>query len=320
MTALGGKGYPALREMLRILVLAALFTCLVIPSVSLLGGCQATSTQAASTSEDPSLELEVAESSSRLVDETPMKVYIASTRETSGPFAELAALYALDHSDVAIELYAWATMEELAQEAVQYAPPTIIAAPSSKTMELLSNRGLVDEATIYDLVRDPLVVITAREGTIASLTMEELLSGRYTIALAPDSSVMGMASRQSLATYGAYSRPEGFDGVLEGAIASRSVTTIEDDVAPVFSAVAEGKCELGIVTASDVYAFGGVRILSYLPVDSYTPIYYPVALSTASEGGKTEDTRQVAWDFLRWSANDPEATRIWGKWGFVPVA
>ncbi len=71
-----------------------------------------------------------------------------------------------------------------------------------------------------------------------------------------------------------------------------------------------GDVDLAIVYSSDVFRFGGVKNVGIIPDDTHKPIVYPGAVCAGSENA------QAAADFMEWCLTDPDAQKIWQKWGF----
>ena len=71
-----------------------------------------------------------------------------------------------------------------------------------------------------------------------------------------------------------------------------------------------GEVDVAFVYTSDVYRFGGVKIVGTVAGDTHKNIVYPGAVCTQS---KYQEEAQA---FLDWCLTDPEALKIWQKWGF----
>ena len=65
-----------------------------------------------------------------------------------------------------------------------------------------------------------------------------------------------------------------------------------------------------MVYSSDVYRFGGVKIVGAVPADTHKNIVYPAALCADSENA------EAAQEFLDWLFSDEDAIKIWQEWGF----
>ena len=155
-----------------------------------------------------------------------------------------------------------------------------------------------------------LVMVTSADNTDIpdGLTLEEAVSGDYTICVGDESVPAGNYACQSLATVGAYSDASGKGGEFAGAVADKVV--LDTSVGNVCKHAESGDVDIAFVFSSDVYRFGGVKVLSTVPDDTHKPIVYPAAV-TADDANL-----EAAQAFLDWAANDPEALVVWQKWGF----
>ena len=68
--------------------------------------------------------------------------------------------------------------------------------------------------------------------------------------------------------------------------------------------------DVAFVYTSDVYRFGGVKIVGTVPADTHKNIVYPGAITANCEN--VEATQE----FLDWCLNSDQAKKIWQEWGF----
>ena len=85
---------------------------------------------------------------------------------------------------------------------------------------------------------------------------------------------------------------------------------LQTSVGNVCKQAENGDVDLAIVYSSDVFRFGGVKNVGIIPDDTHKPIVYPGAVCAGSENA------QAAADFMEWCLTDPDAQKIWQKWGF----
>ena len=69
-----------------------------------------------------------------------------------------------------------------------------------------------------------------------------------------------------------------------------------------------------MVYSSDVYRFGGVKIVSTVPADTHKNIVYPAAICADSTNA------EAAQEFLDWAFTNEDAIKIWQEWGFELAA
>ena len=101
----------------------------------------------------------------------------------------------------------------------------------------------------------------------------------------------------------------GTDGTFDGTPLQGKVTE-GSSVGNVCSYANSGDVDLAMVYSSDVYRFGGVKIVSVVPDDTHKSILYPAAVCADSEHA------DAAEQFLNWAFTNEDAIKIWQEWGF----
>lgn len=130
----------------------------------------------------------------------------------------------------------------------------------------------------------------------------------YSVAVGDKNVPAGTYAKQALYTVGCYTNESGTDGEITGPL--KGNVTEADKVGSVCSYAQSGEVDLGFVYSSDVMRYGGVKVVCIVPGDAHQPIVYPAAVTKDSEN---EDAARA---FLTWCQEDPEAQKIWQKWGF----
>ena len=85
---------------------------------------------------------------------------------------------------------------------------------------------------------------------------------------------------------------------------------LQTSVGNVCKQAENGDVDVAIVYSSDVYRFGGVKVVGIIPDDTHKAIVYPGAVCKDSKNA------QAANDFMQWCITDPDAQKIFQKWGF----
>lgn len=324
------------RAVLVALLCAVLATCL--------GGCAASGTGTSSS----------AESGSSTTETQKVTVSVLSSGQLSGPLSELEALYASEHEGVSFTQDTGTTTEALSEQLGDNAaqvgaaagtgstsssesasasssassasssagstetgtapvPYALVCGMGADTVSSAVQNGLLDATSFSDIVGDTLVIAAGAKGTAKTVTTNTLVAGGYPVLLAQKTTTLGALQYQALASLGAVDA----SGALTGALAQTGAVTTEDSLSAVMQALSEdtGKT-VSIVAASDVYRYGGVKIVGQVPASAYTQPLYTAALSTYA----TEAQRQAAQEFLDWCLTDADAQRIWEKWGFQLAA
>ena len=227
------------------------------------------------------------------------------------------ALYTESHPEVTFadtQYEASGTLNEMLA-AGSYADVLITA--SKGTMDTAVEEGYVDEGTRFDMFTNDLVIVAGENSDISEVTLDDVASGQYTVAVGDDNVPAGNYAKQALSTVGCWVDEEGttgkdsdgkggtFDGTpLAGLVTEGS------SVGNVCSYANSGDVDLAFVYTSDVYRFGGVKIVGTVPSDSHKSIVYPAAVCANSENA------EAAAAFLDWCTTDEKALKIWQEWGF----
>lgn len=187
---------------------------------------------------------------------------------------------------------------------------------SKGTMDTAVEKGYVDDATRVDMFTNELVIVTKEDSTLKDVTLADIASGQYTICVGDDSVPAGNYAAQALSTVGAYEPPASEAGKSGKDISGKDgsyvgiTPVLQTSVGNVCKQAENGDVDVAIVYSSDVYRFGGVKIVGIIPDDTHKAIVYPGAVCTDSENA------QAANEFIQWCITDPDAQKIFQKWGF----
>lgn len=239
-----------------------------------------------------------------------VELQIFAANSLSKALDEVQALYTEAHPDVTFADTQYKASGELVEMLKAGSSADIFISASGAKMDDAAAAGLVDEASRFDMFTNDLVMVTGENNAAIpeGLTLEQAVSGDYTICVGDESVPAGNYACQALASAGAYSDASGKGGAFEGAIADKVV--LDTSVGNVCKHAESGDVDIAFVYSSDVYRFGGVKVLSTVPAETHKDIVYPAAL-TADDANA-----QAAQAFLDWAANDPAALAVWQKWGF----
>lgn len=268
-------------------------------AMTVLGGC----TKAA---EEPTQEAP----EQPAAEQQGVELQIFAANSLSKALDEAQALYTEQNPEVTFADTQYKASGELVEMLKAGSTADIFISASKGKMDDAAEAGLIDDATRFDMFVNDLVMVTSADNTDIpdGLTLEEAVSGDYTICVGDESVPAGNYACQSLATVGAYSDASGKGGEFAGAVADKVV--LDTSVGNVCKHAESGDVDIAFVFSSDVYRFGGVKVLSTVPDDTHKPIVYPAAV-TADDANL-----EAAQAFLDWAANDPEALVVWQKWGF----
>lgn len=268
-------------------------------AMTVLGGCtKAAEEPAKEAPEQPAAEQQGSE----------LQIFAANS--LSKALDEVQALYTEQNPEVTFADTQYKASGELVEMLKAGSSADIFISASKGKMDDAAEAGLIDDATRFDMFVNDLVMVTSADNTDIpeGLTLEEAVSGDYTICVGDESVPAGNYACQSLATVGAYSDASGKGGEFTGAVADKVV--LDTSVGNVCKHAESGDVDIAFVFSSDVYRFGGVKVLSTVPPDTHKPIVYPAAVTV------DDANLEAVQAFLDWAANDPEALVVWQKWGF----
>lgn len=277
---------------LRAKQILALVACLLVAAC--LVGCSPQST----TSEDQSSS-----------EEITLEIYAANSLEKA--LNEVRELYTSENPNVTFADTQYEASGTLVEKMKVGGEPDIFISASTSNMNNAIENGNVSDGSQFDMFKNDLVIVTAESNDISEITLEDAVSGDYTIAIGDANVPAGNYARQSLASVGCYTDENGTDGQITGAI--EGLVQEADKVGSVCKLAESGEVDLAFVYSSDVERYGGVKVVCTVSADAHKDIIYPAAVTTM------DDSNGAAQAFLDWCVSSPEAQEIWGKWGFELV-
>lgn len=261
--------------------------------------------------------------------EETVELQIFAANSLQKALDEVQALYTEAHPEVTFADTQYKGSGDLVKDMEGGAPCDVLITASNSTMDAAAEAALVDEGTRFDLFTNDLVIVTGAGNTEipAGITLEQAVSGEYTLALGNSNVPAGNYARQSISTLvpvatedglaGAETsgkvgsvEGEGFAGtVLEGKIVSANT------VGDACNYAATGDADLAFVYTSDVARYQDkVTQLSVVDAGTHKNIVYPAALAASTEKAA------AAQAFLDWATTDARAIKVWQKWGFELAA
>jgi len=181
----------------------------------------------------------------------------------------------------------------------QGAPVDVYISAAPKQMDALESKGLLLDGTRRDLLRNGIVLIVPNGSTLGISTFQDLLKpGVKKVALGEPVVVpAGKYAQEVLTHFGIY------DQVNAKAVLAK-------DVRQVLTYVETGDVDAGVVYTTDALSSKKVKIVAEAPVDSHSPVIYPVAVIKTT---KDPAVAKAFEDFL----SGPQARVIFEKYGFT---
>jgi molybdate transport system substrate-binding protein len=223
---------------------------------------------------------------------------------------EVQTLYTEKNSEVTFADTQYKSSGELNEMLVAGATADILISASKSKMDDAASGGYIDSATRFDMFGNELVMVTAEGSAITSCSLEDIAEGKYTVAVGDESVPAGNYACQSLYTVDCYSDASGIGGEFTGALAQSGMVVLDTSVGNVCKHAESGDVDIAFVYSSDVYRFGGVKVVGTVPEDTHKSIIYPAALTADTQNA------EAAQAFLTWATTDSEALAVWQKWGF----
>ncbi len=251
--------------------------------------------------------------SSQQQQKPTVQLQIFAANSLTKAMAEVQELYTKSHSNVTFADTQYKSSGELNEMLAAGSPADILISASKGKMDDAATAGFIDPATRFDMFKNDLVMVTAEGSAITSCTLEDIAAGKYKVAVGDESVPAGNYADQSLYTVGCYSNPAGIGGEFTGALAAPGMVVLDTSVGNVAKHAQSGDVDIAFVYTSDVYRFGGVKVVGTVPAGTHKAIVYP--------GAVTAQTKYAAEanDFLKWCVSDQEAIKVWQKWGFELV-
>ncbi len=253
----------------------------------------------------------------------PVELQIFAANSLSKAMEEVQALYMQDHDWVSFADTQYEASGTLNEKLGAGSYADILITASKGTMDTAVDEGYVDAGTRFDMFTNELVIVAGENSDLTALSLEDLASGDYTLSVGDANVPAGNYAKQSLSTTdpacwvaadGAVGKEtDGKEGTFDGTPLEGKVTE-GDKVGSVCSYANSGDVDAAMVYSSDVYRFGGVKIVGTVPDDTHKNIVYPAAVCADSKSA------EAAQSFLDWAFTNEDAVKIWQNWGFELAA
>ena len=192
----------------------------------------------------------------------------------------------------------------LMKQIEQGAPADVFLSADIDWMDYGANHDLIKNDTREDLLGNRLVLITAKDSKIGS------------VSIAPGFDLAALAGSGRIATGDVRAVPAGLyaKAALEklgiwGSVESK--LAMAENVRAALRLVARGEAPLAIVYETDAKIDPSVKIVGVFPDDSHPPIVYPVAL--------TKNAKAIAAQYLAFLTT-PAAKAVFERYGFRMLA
>lgn len=227
------------------------------------------------------------------------ELMVSAAASLTDALGEIKTLYEAAHPNLTIT-FNFGASGTLQQQIEQGAPADVFFSAGKKQMQALSEKGLTEDTTVRDILKNQVVLVTLKGGSkLASFE-----------ALAEDSVKQIGVGEPGSVPVGQYTA-EIFDSLkLADTLAPKLV--LAKDVREVLSWVETGNVDAGIVYETDARISDKVEISCAAPADSHKAVVYPVGV--LKESKLPEEARAFV-NFLFTDA----AKEIFSRYGFTPL-
>lgn len=297
------RGNP-MRMKARVATAAAL--SLALAGSLLLAGCSSDSQQSQTDESDAIAQAEQVE----------LQVFAANS--LSKAMEEVQVAYVEDgHDNVTFKDTQYKSSGELNEMLGAGSYADLLISASKGSMDTAVEEGYVDESTRVDMFVNDLVIVAKEGSGLSDVTLQDIADGKYTFCVGDESVPAGNYACQALSTVGVYLPTDSEAGKTGkdisgkgGEFAQGYAPVLDTSVGNVCKHAQSGDVDVAFVYTSDVYRFGGVKIVGTVPSDTHKNIVYPGAIAANSENAEATQ------EFLDWCLTNSKAQQIWQNWGF----
>lgn len=238
---------------------------------------------------------------SRLIirEQEPVTITISAAQSLKDVIEEVVALYKEKNSNINVVVNLGGS-GSLQRQIEQGAPVDLFISASLDNMDQLKEKGLLYKDSYWNLLKNCLVLVVPK-GFLEINSFEDLLLDQVkTIALGEPSSVpAGKYAMEALSSMG-----------LDGIVKEKAVYA--KDVKEVATWVESENAQAGMVYMTDALVANGLRVVAEAPLESHSPIVYPVGI--IKEGQVKEAERLVKFLYSE------EVADLFQKYGFTTIS
>ncbi|WP_410507651.1 molybdate ABC transporter substrate-binding protein [Methanosarcina hadiensis] len=204
-------------------------------------------------------------------EEKPTTITVSAASSLTEAFTDIAAEFEADHPGTKVELNL-AGSGTLRTQIESGAPVDVFASASESDMDLLYEKGLIEENSRKDFAANSLVmVVPQKNGSRVPKTLEDLAEGGIgKIAIGnPETAPVGKYTKQAFETSGVWDEVE-------------SKVIFSDTVKQVLTYVETGEVDAGFVYETDAESGNKDLYKIAFTVQINEPISYPIAVIKGS--------------------------------------
>ncbi|MCR4706129.1 MAG: molybdate ABC transporter substrate-binding protein, partial [Lachnospiraceae bacterium] len=184
---------------------------------------------------------------------------------------ELETMYEKEHPNVSLT-FSFASSGALQTQIEEGAPADLFFSAAKKQMEALNQEGLMDSASITELLENKIVLVVPASSDQKISSFEDVAGDKV--------SMIGLGDPESVPA-GQYAE-EVFTS-LGNLDAVKAKANYGSDVRTVLTWVEEGSVDCGVVYQTDAFTTDKVKIVAIAPEGSCKKVIYPVGIVKATK-------------------------------------
>lgn len=228
----------------------------------------------------------------------PVSLTVSAAKSLTDVLAEISTGYADENPEVTL-VFNFGGSGALRQQIEQGAEADLYIPASLRDMELLQSKGLLNDATVRNILGNELVLIVPADSELPVADFRDVTEPAVkSLAIGEPASVpAGKYAQEVFTAIGVW------EPVKERIVYAKDVRTV-------LAWVETGNAEAGVVYLSDALGSDQVKIAATAPKASHTPIIYPGAVLKASKAS------EAAEGFLDYLGSE-EAKAVFEKHGYT---
>lgn len=227
-----------------------------------------------------------------------VELLISAAASLTESLDELKSAYEAEHSNVKLT-FNYAASGTLQQQIEQGAPADLFLSAGTKQMNVLIDKGLINDSLTTNLLTNELVLVVPKDGSVPIEKIEDLAQLGDIAIGTPESVPAGKYAQQALTYY-----------KLWDSLQSHLVLT--KDVKQVLSYVETGNVDAGFVYKTDAATSNKVRVALSAEAVSHDPIEYLIGVL------KDSAHPDEAKSFYAFLLSD-RARQVFSNYGFTPA-
>lgn len=225
-------------------------------------------------------------------------ITILAAASLTDVMGELEASYEAEHPNIDL-VFSFAGSGTLQTQIEEGAPADIFISAATKQMDALNEEGLMDSASIRELLLNKVVLIVPSDSTLGLTSFEDVLNDGV--------NMIGLGEIESVPAGKYAEQVFEFLGIWEQVQERANFGT---DVRTVLSWVEMGEVDCGVVYATDAFTSDLVTIVAEAPEGSCDRVVYPAGIVAGSE------VSAEAEEFLQY-LQSADASAVFESYGFT---